>query len=298
MGNISTRPATKKLELIQEEFHDFSANVTSNIIAEARQNIVVNQEQNVVLKNIKLDGCKVGVQQEAQVLASQIATFKVFLSNPKQVLKSLTSGPKSVFGQAFASSSQLMKDFLTSARQAYQANDDSQLRQKLTSIIKMNISQQAILRATQQVMVNQTQNIFVDGLSCKDGELIFKQSAAVEATQNVMMQIVMNALNSDPTFRRAVRQFNGDYNSNLTDEEIDKGVKMPEVCFKDLLPSNRSPTCAECEDCPVCPSPPPCDLQCPECNDYVLNASLLYGVLGGAFLLLLLTMILKRNYRR
>ena len=54
MGNTTTRPVSKKVQMLSEEMNDFSANVTSNIMAEATQNIAVNQEQNLVIKKYKV----------------------------------------------------------------------------------------------------------------------------------------------------------------------------------------------------------------------------------------------------
>jgi hypothetical protein len=293
MGNISTRPVSKKIQMLNEEVNDVSANITSNIIAEATQNIAVNQEQNIVIKNATFTNCDVSLQQEADVTAKQIAVFKVFLSNPRQVLKKLTQGPNSMFGQVFDSKSPVMNQFLDTARSNFGVSTNAELRQKMTNIMKLNISQNAIAKATQNIMVNQTQNVFMDGIKCEGSKINITQKAVVDATQNVMVQIVMNAMSSNPQFRQTVRQMNGDYNKDLMNEEIDTGVEIPAACMDDLKPSQRQAVCDECEACPVCPIPEPCNLSCPKCSDYVLNATIIYGILGVFLFLLLIGIILK-----
>ena len=159
--------------MLNEEVNDFSANITSNILAEATQNVVVNQEQNLVIKNSKFTNCDVSLQQEADVTAKQVAVFKVFLSNPRQVLKKLTEGPNSMFGQAFNSKSPVMNQFLDTAKTNFGVSTNAELRQKMTNIMKLNISQNAIMKATQNVMVNQTQNVFLDNIDCTGSKILW-----------------------------------------------------------------------------------------------------------------------------
>jgi hypothetical protein len=293
MSNITTRPLSKKTEMLFEEMNDFSANITSTILAEASQNISVVQAQNIVIKNSTFTNCQLKFQQEAEITAKQIAVFKVFLSNPRQVLKKLTQGPNSMLGQMFNSTSPVMNEFLDTARNNFKAETNIDLRQRLTNIMKMNISQTAITKATQNIMINQNQNVFMDNISCTSSGLNIDQKAVVNATQNVIVQIVMNSLSSNPQFRQSIRQFNGDYNKDLLNEEIDAGVEIPEVCMDDLKPTQRQSVCSECEKCPICPKPEPCSLTCPACSDYVLNGSLFYGVIGVFLILLLITIIIK-----
>ncbi len=118
-NNISTRSPTKKLEILSDEVKDFSATITNNVIAEASQNIVVNQTQNIVIQNSSFDNCSVEARQEATIIAKQIASFKVLLASPKQVLKKLADGPNSILGQAFSSNSEIMRDFINTAKEAY-----------------------------------------------------------------------------------------------------------------------------------------------------------------------------------
>jgi len=292
MGNVTPRP-TKRLEMLTEEMNDFSANVVSSVNMEASQNVVVNQEQNIIIKNSSFEGCDFKASQEADVTVKQIATFKVFLSNPKQVLKKLTQGPNSLFGQAFSSTSPVMNKFLQDAQNAFGAADAATLRQKMTNIMKININQNAIMKATQSVMVNQTQNVFMEGIKCVNSKINITQKAVVNVMQNVMMQVVMNAMASNPQFRQAVRSFNGDYDKELLDENIDEGTQLPEACMSDLTPSSRAEGCSDCEDCPICEPPKPCTVNVPDCKEYVLNAQLLYSFAGIFLFLILFVIILK-----
>jgi hypothetical protein len=295
-NNISTRSPTKKLEILSDEVKDFSATITNNVIAEASQNIVVNQTQNIIIQNSTFDNCSLEASQEAKVIAKQIASFKVLLASPKQVLKKLADGPNSILGQAFSSNSSIMKDFINTAKEAYniQGEDsDISLKQRLKTIMKMNISQSSIAKATQNIFVNQTQNINLNNISCSNnGSLKFDQKVVIDSLQQIMFSIAQNSLSNDPTFRRAVRNFNGDYNNNLSDEQIDEGTTLPDVCFDKPQPPSREISCPNCEDCPICPPQEQCNLDCPQCNDYILHAKTLYYVFIGAFLLLILVFVL------
>ena len=143
-----------------------------------------------------------------------------------------------MFGQAFSSSSQVMSGFLDTARKAFGAADNATLRQEMTNIMKINVNQSSVMKATQSVMLNQTQNVFMDKIVCKDSKINITQKAVVDATQNVLMQVVMNALMNNPKFKQAVRQYNGDYDQGLLDEQIDAGTRLPDACLEDLKPSS------------------------------------------------------------
>jgi hypothetical protein len=292
MGNVPSTAPTNKLKVLNTEFNDFSSNISSRITMEATQDIAVNQTQNIVMSNMTLKGCDVSVTQKAQVMAKQVATFKAVLSNPKQLVKQITEGPNSMFGQAASSTSPVMKDFLSSARQAMGAGDNVSLQKSVSNIVRMNVNQEAIMRATQKISVNQSQNVFLDGSVCEGGKISIDQSAVVDAFQNVMFTVMNDSVMQDPRMRRAVRQFNGEYNSNSLDEEIDKGVKLPDACFG-AKGDNTSPTCPPCEDCGACPTPPPCEYSCPSCQDYILNATIFYGFFGVMFILLLFIILSK-----
>ena len=296
-NNMSSRTPTKKLEILSEEVRDFSANISTNVMAEAVQNIAVNQEQNIVINDAILTRCSVEARQEAIVIATQVASFKALLDNPKKILNKIAVGPNSIFGQAANSNSQIMKEFLETAKDVYkipsEGDSDMKLRQKLTSIVKLNLSQKVVMKATQNIFVNQKQNVFLNNLKCEDGKLNFEQKVLVEALQNVMFTITQSVLANDPTFRRAVRKFNGDYNKNLNDEQIDEATTLPDVCFDKPQTPSREASCPDCEDCPVCPPPQQCNLECPTCDDFILKAKTLYYAAIGAVLLILIVLVLN-----
>lgn len=295
MGNVSSNP-TKKLDMLVKETNDFSANVTNNIVAEARQNVIVSQVQNIVFKDAEFKRCKFKSTQTANIVAEQTATFKAVLSNPKKMLKNLTEGPKSIFGQAFASNSSVMKDFLATARASFGANDNTKLRQELTNVIKININQNMIAKATQNIQVSQTQNVLLSNFKCEDSTVEINQNAAIEAMQNVMVQVVMDALSSNPNFRQAIRQFNGDYDPKILQEQVDAGVKLPQACIADLVPIPRQQECPAPEPCPPCQNltkPFECKAV-PSYDDYILSAKLFYSAMGISVLLIILAIILKR----
>ncbi len=293
MGNVPSSTPTKKLKVLNEEFNDFSANISAKISMEATQAIAVNQTQNIVINNSTFKGCDVSVSQKAQVTAKQVAVFKAVLSNPKQVVKQIAEGPNSMFGQAMKSNSPVMQDFLANARQTMGAGDNVELQKKLTNIVRINVNQESIMRATQKIAVNQTQNVFLDGSICEGGKITIDQNAVVDAFQNVMFTVMNDSVMSDPNMRRAVRQFNGEYNSSELENELDKGVKLPDACFpKDE--ENVIPTCAPCEDCKACPVPPPCRISCPSCQDYILNANVFYGFFGIVFIMFFILMLIGK----
>ena len=293
MGNVTSNP-TKKIDLLVKETNDFSANVTNTIIAEAKQNVLVSQQQNIVIQNTSLSGCSFTAEQDANVIASQTATFKATLSSPKKMLKQLTEGPNSIFGQAFASNSTVMSDFLKTARESFGKSNNTQLRKELTNIIKINISQTVINRAIQNIQVDQTQNVLLSNFKCTNSTIKIKQNAAVNAMQTVMVQIVMDSLGSNPTFRKTIRDFNGEYDPSVTGEQIDANTKLPEICAKDLVPVPREN---------VCPKPLPCP-ECEDClcdaqsnmvsyQDYILSAQLFYIVISISVTLIVISILLK-----
>lgn len=292
MGNVPSSTPTKKMKILNEEFNDFSANISARISMEATQAIAVNQTQNIVINNSQFDGCDFEVGQKADVTAKQVAVFKAVLSNPRQVVKQIAEGPNSMFGQAMQSTSPVMKDFLNNARQSMGAGDNVELQKKLTNIVRINVNQESIMRATQKIAVNQTQNIMMDGFSCKNSKIKITQEAVVNAFQNVLFTVMNDSVMSSPAMRRAVRQFNGEYNPNELDNEIDKGTKLPDACFPQDQNKNDL-TCPPCEDCGSCPEPPPCRVSCPSCQDYILNANIFYGFFGIMFFLFLFVILTK-----
>ena len=290
MGNVPSSTPTKKMKILNEEFNDFSANVSARISMEATQAIAVNQTQNIVIKDSTFAGCEVGVTQKAQVTAKQVAVFKAVLSNPRQVVKQIAEGPNSMFGQAMNSTSPVMKDFLANARQSMGAGDNVELQKKLTNVVRINVNQESIMRATQKIAVNQTQNVLLDGSICQGGKITIGQEAVVDAFQNVLFTVMNDSVMSSPAMRRAARQFNGEYNPNELDNEIDKGTKLPDACFPQDQ-NNVDLKCAPCEDCGSCPDPPPCRVSCPSCQDYILNANIFYGFFGLMFFLFLFVLL-------
>jgi hypothetical protein len=293
MGNVPSTAPTNKLKILTSEFNDFSANISSRITMEASQQIAVNQVQNIVINNAQFDGCKFDASQKSDVTAKQVAVFKAVLSNPKQVVKRLTEGPNSMFGQAVNSTSSVMKDFLANARQAMGSPDNASLQKQVSNIVRINVNQETIMRATQRIAVNQEQNIMMDTFTCINSQIKITQEAVVDAFQNVLMNVMNDSVMSDPRMRRAVRQFNGEYNPSNLDSEIDKGVKIPDACFTDKNSSENEITCPPCEDCGACPEPSPCSTTCKDCNDYILNANIFYGFFGVIFILFLLTILFK-----
>lgn len=293
MGNVPSTAPTNKLKVLTQEFNDFSANISSRITMEATQQVAVNQTQNIVINNASFEGCEFEAGQKAQVVAKQVAVFKAALSNPKQVVKQLAEGPNSMFGQAVNSTSSVMKDFLANARQAMGTADNVSLQKQVSNIVRMNVNQETIMKAVQRVSVNQEQNILMDSFTCKNSKIKITQEAVVDAFQNVLMNVMNDSVMSDPRMRRAVRQFNGEYNPSSLDSEIDKGVKLPDACFTENDNSTNQPTCPPCEDCGACPEPSPCNTTCTDCNDYILNANIFYGFFGVIFILFLLTILFK-----
>ncbi len=292
MGNVPSSTPTKKMKILNEEFNDFSANVSARISMEATQAIAVNQTQNIVINNAQFEGCDFEAGQKADVTAKQVAVFKAVLSNPRQVVKQIAEGPNSMFGQAMQSTSPVMKDFLANARQSMGAGDNVELQKKLTNVVRINVNQESIMRATQKIAVNQTQNVMMDGFSCKNSKIKITQEAVVDAFQNVLFTVMNDSVMSSPNMRRAVRQFNGEYNPNELDNEIDKGTKLPDSCFPQDQ-DNVDLKCAPCEDCGACPDPPPCRVSCPSCQDYILNANIFYGFFGLMFFLFLFIILTK-----
>jgi hypothetical protein len=290
MGNVPSSTPTKKMKILNEEFNDFSANVSARISMEATQAIAVNQTQNIVISNSTFKGCDLSVSQKAQVTAKQVAVFKAVLSNPRQVVKQIAEGPNSMFGQAMNSTSPVMKDFLANARQSMGAGDNVELQKKLTNVVRINVNQESIMRATQKIAVNQTQNVLLDGSICEGGKITIGQEAVVDAFQNVLFTVMNDSVMSSPAMRRAARQFNGEYNPNELDNEIDKGTKLPDSCFPQDQ-DNVDLKCAPCEDCGSCPEPPPCRVSCPSCQDYILNANIFYGFFGLMFFLFLFVLL-------
>ena len=293
MSNIVKNP-TNKLNAFFSELNDFSANVSMQISNEAKQNIVISQTQNIVLKDGILDGCTFEANQNADVIASQLATFKATLSNPKQMLKRLTDGPNSIFGQMFSSNSPVMTGFIDSAKQAFGSNDKAEVRSQLTNIVKININQSVISKAAQSIFVNQSQNFLMSGFSCKNSTIKISQNAIISAFQNVSVSVLMDTLGSNPKFRESIRRFNGDYDPNVLNEQVDASVNIPPVCASDLTPVPRQTPCPPCAECPTCPLCSGGSQSVPQYDDLILSAKLFYITVATSVVLIILSIILKK----
>jgi hypothetical protein len=231
MGNtVASRPKNK-INMLIEETQDFSFNLTQNISQTAEQTIVSAQEQNVTFDIKKLEGCRIDITQSANIMAKQDAIFKAVFTNPRELIRKICVGPDSILEQAFASQSKVMKDFLECAKKQTGANTDQNLKLKMTNILKMNIDQNSIQKCSQNIFTSQTQRAFILGNICKDSKIRIAQDLIVDAAQNCFFEVTQNALMEDPAMRRAVREFNGDYQDGYLDDQTDAGSKIPDACF-------------------------------------------------------------------
>jgi len=245
MGNVSSRQPTNKLNLLVEETKDFSFNISSNISQQAEQMILTSQSQTVNINLESIQGCTIEIGQSANIMAKQTAVFKAVFTNPRELLKQLTSGPNSLLGQAMSSSSTVMQDFLNTAKKTLGANSNADLRSKMTTILKVNIDQNSIQKCSQNIFTNQEQRVNILGKMCKDSKIKISQTTIVDAAQDCMFEIAQNALMEDPAMRLAVREFNGDYNPALLNE-LDASAKLPDACF------NAAKTVRVPLPCPPC----------------------------------------------
>jgi hypothetical protein len=291
MGNISSR-TTNKIELLSEEVNDFSFNVTNEIAQTASQNVTVVQRQNVNLGINKLLNCNINITQEADIAVSQYAEFSTVLVNPRELLRYYVLSPNSIYNQALKSNSIIMKDFMSTARAAFGVKADEKdikLKNKITNILKTNLSTNSIQSCSQNIFVIQTQNVSISGQECTDSNINIVQSLVLRAAQSCFFEMFQNALLKDPTFRRAVREFNGDYDKGLTDENLDAGAKIPDACFLGQEPDIRVRACPPCEKC-IIPdvSYVPSDFQ-----TVVFKAWFVYGTLLIILLLMVIIAVVK-----
>ena len=246
MGNVSSRQPTNKLNLLVEETKDFSFNISSNISQQAEQMILTSQSQTVNINLESIQGCTIEVGQSANIMAKQTAVFKAVFTNPRELLKQLTSGPNSLLGQAMNSSSTVMQDFLNTANKTLGTNNNADLRAKMTTILKVNIDQNSIQKCSQNIFTNQEQRVNILGKMCKDSKIKISQTTIVDAAQDCMFEIAQNALMEDPAMRLAVREFNGDYNPALLNE-LDASAKLPDACFNAAKTVRVPVPCPPCE---------------------------------------------------
>jgi hypothetical protein len=230
MGNSTSRP-TNKLNMLVEETKDFSFNLTQNISQAAEQTIVSAQSQQVTLQIEKLEGCKIDITQSANIMAKQEAMFKAVFTNPRELIRKICVGPDSILEQAFSSQSKVMRQFLDSAKKQMGANSDQNLKLKMTNILKINIDQNSIQRCSQNIFTSQDQKVSILGKLCKDSKIRIAQDLIISAAQDCFFEVTQNALMEDPSMRRAVREFNGDYSQGYMDDQLDAGAKIPDACF-------------------------------------------------------------------
>jgi hypothetical protein len=243
MGNISSRP-TNRLGVLIEETKDFSFNLSSNISQVAEQNIVASQSQNVEISVSELENCPITITQNMTILASQIAVFKAVFTNPTELVKMLTKGRNSMLEQSINSNSPVMQDFVSTMKDKFKTPTNSAFRAKITSIFKANIDQNSIQRCTQNIFTNQEQRVKILGEKCKDSKITIAQDMVIDAAQNCVFEVTMNALMEDPTMRMAVRQFNGDYDKGFLNEQLDAGARIPDVCFNANKTVYRTDPCS------------------------------------------------------
>lgn len=290
MGNITTRP-TKKLEAITNILSDYSLNVSTNITQQVAQNTIVNNVINFDMRNANLNNCTVSVSQSATIVANQVAVFQSMFSNPRELVKQIISNQDSILNQAINSNNSIMQSFLPILRKQTKSNSLTSLKTNLTSIVRSNINQTSIQAATQNTFLNQSMNVNLSNIFCTNSTITISQSSVVNVTQNAFFSLTASTLLSDPSIKSALREFNGDYEAGLLDEQIDPGMTLPPVCY-----GNKPPVLSP--ENPTCPIPPPCNcgsITCPNCEDVLLKVKTLYITIGIAFILLFILTLIKIN---
>ena len=291
MGNVSSR-TTNKLELLSEELNDFSFSVTNDISQTATQNITVAQRQNINLEINNLLNCTINISQEADITATQYVEFTTVLTNPRELLKYYVLSPNSIYNQALKSNSEIVKEFMSTAKQAFNFEADEKdikLKNKITNILRTNITTKSIQSCSQNIFVIQNQNVSIRGEICRNSNINISQKLILNAAQSCVFEMFQNALIKDPTFRRALRQFNGDYERGLLDENLDAGAVIPPACYLDQEPEIRVRDCPPCENC-IIPNTAynPSDLE-----TVVLIAWFVYGSLIIILLIMITLAIIK-----
>lgn len=291
MGNISSR-TTNKLELLSEELNDFSFSVTNDIAQTATQNITVVQRQNINLEINQLLNCTINISQEADITATQYVEFTSVLTNPRELLRYYVLSPNSIYNQALKSNSEIVKEFMSTAKAAYNIEADEKdikLKNKITNILRTNLSTKSVQSCSQNIFVVQNQNVSIKGKICKNSNIGISQKLILNAAQSCVFEIFQNALTKDPTFRRALREFNGDYDRGLLDENLDAGAEIPPACFLDQDPDIRVRDCPPCEQC-IIPNTSyiPSDFQ-----TIVFRAWFIYGSLIIFLLIMIILAVIK-----
>jgi hypothetical protein len=291
MGNVSSRK-TNKLQLLNQEINDFSFTVANDIMQQAVQDITVVQTQDVTINIREMQNCGIVITQSADIFAKQHAEFTAVLTNPRELLKYYVTSPNSIYNQALRSSSEITKQFFEAAEKAFNIPSDKKdvrLRNKITNILKTNLTSKAVQSCLQNIFVVQNQNVELMGELCKDTNIIISQRLLLEAGQSCILEIFENSLLKDPTFRRALREFNGDYDRGLLDENLDAGAKIPPACFLDQEPDIRVRDCPPCEQC-IIPTTTyiPSDFQ-----TVVFRAWFVYGSLIVFLLIMIILAVIK-----
>jgi len=291
MGNVSSR-STLKLELLTEEMNDFSFTVSNEISQSVTQNITVVQNQDVIIDIKQIEGCSINISQNAQIFANQYAEFSAILTSPRELLRYYVLSPNSIYNQAIRSSSEVMKEFLETSKKAFNIEADERnikLKATITNILKTNLSTKSIQSCSQNIFVVQNQFVKILGDYCKDTSITIDQNLIVNAAQSCIMEIFENSLLKNATFRRALREFNGDYKRELLDENLDAGAIIPDRCFFDQEPDIRVRDCPKCEQCII----PTNQFVPPDYQTIVLRAWFIYGTLIIILVIMVIITILK-----
>jgi len=291
MGNISSR-STNKIELLSEEVNDFSFTVSNDIMQTASQDITVVQSQDVLIDVEQMINCNITITQDANIFAKQYVEFSTILTNPRELLRYYVLSPNSMYNQALKSNSEIMKEFMSTAKSAFNIpadEKDIKLKNKITNILKTNLSTKSVQSCSQNIFVVQNQNTTIRGKLCENSNIIIAQNLLLNAAQSCVFEMFQNALTKDPTFRRALRQFNGDYDRGLLDENLDAGAEIPPACFKDQEPEIRVRDCPPCEKC-IIPNTSyiPSDFQ-----TVVFRAWFVYGTLVIFLLIMIILAVIK-----
>jgi hypothetical protein len=185
-----------------------------------------------------------------------------------------------------------MKEFLSTAKSAFNIRADEKdikLKNKITNILKTNLSTKSVQSCSQNIFVIQNQNVIIRGKLCQNSEITIAQQLLLNAAQSCVFEIFQNALTKDPTFRRALRQFNGDYDRGLLDENLDAGAVIPPACYLDQEPDIRVRDCPPCEQCIIpTTSYVPSDFQ-----TIVFRAWFVYGSLIIFLLIMIILAVIK-----
>jgi hypothetical protein len=256
MGNITPRP-TNRLNMFVTEVNDISFNLSSNVAQVATQNVVIEQVQNVIIGFNLLDNCNINITQSTQADISQTVAFRNMFTNPRDFINKMTKGPNSLVEQILKSQSQVMKDFLDAAKDAFNVPSGSDdeviktLRGKFITSIKSNINRQSLQMSTQNIFVSQQQSAQIIGNICKNSNINILQELLIKTSQNAIFEVLENSLTNDIKIRQCLRKLNGDYDVGLLDSNMDAGAKIPDACYNLNPIRDVMVPCPPCEGCVV-----------------------------------------------